>query len=74
MNDFVIEKDIPLPGDRRANSKYPLDRMVVGDSFLISVEHVLSARMAIQRFKQVDSQAKFATRKDGNGMRVFRVA
>lgn len=71
MNDFVIEKGIPMPMKKRT---FPLAQMDVGDSFLASFEMANTLRMAIQRFKIINSQARFATRQDGNGMRVFRIA
>jgi hypothetical protein len=73
MNDFVIDKGIPLPAGRD-RQKYPFHLMDVGDSFMVSLELVTAVRMAIQRFRQINGEAKFATRRDGSGMRVFRVA
>lgn len=73
MSDFEIEKGIPMPVNRM-KQKYPFDLMDVGDSFFISLEFVSAVRMAIQRFKLINSQARFVTRREGKGMRVFRVA
>ena len=44
-NDFIVDKEtgitidigIPLPEDRRSNTKYPFGNMEVGDSFFVAL-------------------------------------
>lgn len=71
--NYVIEKGIPLPsGGAGRIPKYPFRSMEVGDSFF-SVEK--SARVsACQWARREGSGVKFVTAKEGNGLRIWRVA
>ena len=82
---FVIEKGIALPAAKggplgKGKNKYPWKEMEVGDSFytpapegrtLAKYRPTISgcASLAAKRLGM-----KFATRRDGDGLRVWRVA
>jgi hypothetical protein len=70
---FKIEKGVPLiprPGGR-TGSKYPLDEMEVGDSFLVEGGTVKNLSCTIRAHaKKVGG--KFATRTVEGGVRVWR--
>lgn len=66
-----VESSIPLPSER-ANRKYPHEDMTVGDSFYlegVSMQVVLNANWrAGKRLAR-----RFTARKEGEGIRVWRV-
>lgn len=69
---FEIEKNVPMPMPIR---KYPLDRMEVGDSFLIPVDGAddpekVRNRLAM-RMRELRPK-KFITRGVTDGIRVWR--
>ena len=73
-----IDKRIPItepkPG---AKTKYPFKHMNVGDSFFIEPyssvlqKNVLNAASMFAKYN--GTKHKFSTRKEGNGLRVWRV-
>ncbi len=65
---YKIEKNIPIKGTKRP-SKYPFDKMQVGDSFLVDNEKAGSIRSLIYRV----GGKKFRTRSVKGGIRVWRV-
>ena len=73
-----IEKDIPIP-KIRSNSKYPFDRMEVGDSFLVEMEsyslskHSSISSCAISWAIRNNKDAKFSCRRVKNGIRLWRI-
>lgn len=79
---FEIEKDIPLSepkgGPFEGTGKYPWREMTVGDSFYTPCtgglsfreHHKLVASCAAQASKRLGS--KFVTRRDREGVRVWR--
>lgn len=81
MEDFNIEKNIPLPRKtKRGVISYPFDKMDVGDSFLVPYKERLKSTLA----SQVHSNAKsyvlrsklnwvFSTRQEEDGVRIWRV-
>ncbi|CAM2143748.1 conserved protein of unknown function [Pararobbsia alpina] len=77
---FKIEKDVPITpavlGPKRGTSKYPFERMTVGDSFVVksSDQKVLNnARAAAHNFGRAN-RTKFVCRTVPGGMRIWRVA
>ncbi len=71
---FPIETGIPAPKSKYGNTKYPFERMAVGDSFLVAagVAHRVSAA-ASSRAKRHPGEQYVVRTVDG-GMRVWRVA
>lgn len=70
---FKIEKGIPLAARSHGREKiYPFSDMEIGDSFLTENKKV--GRAAIQFTKRHNNGWKFATRKEGDGVRVWRIA
>ncbi len=64
-----IDKNIPIPP--HGSTIYPLDKLEVGDSFYVadaSKRHSLATRACQLRPK------KFTVRRDGEGVRVWRIA
>lgn len=76
MNDqFKIESNIPIPG--KLHAKYPFASMKVGDSFYAAGclkparrSSLSSCCVAFAKRNKV----KFTTRREGDGVRVWRVA
>ncbi len=72
---YSIEKDIPIPEKSGRKIKYPLDDMEIGDSFFIpGVDHqdispVIAARKRARKW-----QREFTTRREDDGIRVWRTA
>lgn len=69
-----IEKNVPLRDRLRGGPrKYPFDRMEVGDSVVICTENAISAKVCANQYgKRAGKQ--FATRVEGEGIRVWRIA
>ena len=67
---FTIDKDRPIPA-RRYSFKYPFGEMEVGDSFLAENKKAVSAAHA---WASAHPGVKFATRSEGDGTRVWRLA
>jgi hypothetical protein len=78
---YEIEKNVPLAPSRQGagnKRKYPFSKMDVGDSFYVprgDVElNALQYRLsAAARAHGVRNGGKFATRREGDGVRVTRV-
>jgi hypothetical protein len=71
---IAIDKNVPLPPPKRGpEATFPWQSMEVGDSFLVegrSQSSVAShGSLAGQRYGR-----KFTTRKEGDGVRVWRIA
>ena len=76
QTSFKIEKGVPLPPSRRGRTLYPWADMEVGDSFVAGpystkFQNNVTTSAALQRRKHGRS---FATRKDGDNLRVWRIA
>ena len=74
-----IEKNIPAPSGYGANvsGKYPWRKMDVGDSVFFDNEPdktQSNPAAAARLFSRKNPEFKFATRSEGNGVRVWRVA
>jgi hypothetical protein len=71
---YEIEDGVPMPNPRR-NSKYPFDRMQVGQSFSVPEADANSMRVAA-RYHASKTGAKFSVRhdNDNNTYRCWGVA
>jgi hypothetical protein len=73
---FAIEKNIPLPPSKRAKSEETatltktLRSMEIGDSIYVA----MSQSITTSKLKTARYSVKLATRKEGNGTRVWRTA
>jgi len=67
---YVIEKNIPLPKDKRRPSRYPWAELQAGDSVLIAPFHARVYRAASLYAKR--NGLKFICRTEGDGIRVWR--
>lgn len=63
---FNLTNDIPLPQKER----YPFEQMSVGDSFYSEKRSARTAAMNYQKKNGV----KFASRREGAGVRLWRIA
>ena len=72
MQQFQIEKGVPIPGAGRSAAKYPLAEMEVGDSFFTDVERD-RIYTAVSYFGYRNNK-KFSVRKVDGGFRVWRTA
>lgn len=79
--EYKIEKNIPIPKKigvgRKAKDYYPLEKMQVGDSFLIRFKYTTKERLKIASRismwqKRNGAGKKFATRRVDEGIRVWR--
>jgi hypothetical protein len=68
---YEIEKGIPIPRSSEYEAKYPFSKMEVGDSF--SVEERRESVASAARSYGCRVGKKFSIRKEGNGMRIWRV-
>jgi hypothetical protein len=66
-----IDKGVPIPTDW--NSRYPLDRMDVGDSFTIAQSLGSSLRQVLHKFKQRSPDIAFVRRPEGQRIRIWRI-
>ncbi len=76
--DIVIEKHVPMPKRTRIPD-LPLAQMEVGDSFVAPINasdqtEVRALRQRISRWQRDQQPMKFSVVRDGDQMRVFRVA
>lgn len=69
--EFAIEKNIPLPDAKNGPSRTrPLRTMEVGDSFFVPGIKK-RAQVGVQYIERTTSM-RFTTRKEGDGLRVWR--
>lgn len=75
VNDFVIERGIPVPGERDKSTHYPFSEMEPGESFLVSTGKMDNCRSAANQYRlRTDPKAKFTVRKvDKKNARCWRV-
>jgi hypothetical protein len=69
-DEYKIEKSIPLP--KRA-TKYPLEKMEVGDSFLINKYKHHNFTYANKWAIKYQPEWKFYSSREGEGVRVWRI-
>lgn len=68
---LAIEKGIPLPEERKRNV-YPYQAMEVGESFLVPEAKMQIVCNSNYRVSKATGM-KFTARKEGNGVRVWRI-
>ena len=69
---FDIEKEVPIPAGSGGLGKYPWRKMEVGDSFLVP-----RSQMSREGYRPVPPTSlgiKVSIRKEGDGVRVWRIA
>ena len=69
MTGIMIEKNVPIPEPRRR--KYPFSKMKIGDSFFIEDTSAKVRASASSYGKRLNRE--FITRREGNGVRCWRV-
>lgn len=65
---FKIEKNVPVS----TRCKYPLPDMEIGDSFFVGADYCRRARTRAFSYGKKHNK-KFIARKEGNGVRIWRV-
>ena len=79
MPEFKIEKYTPLPDKRRSAARYPWYLMEVGDSIYIAREEPTTIRKhqraVVCIFCGYSNRhgMKFTSRREGDGVRVWRI-
>jgi hypothetical protein len=68
-NMIEIESGIPIPEPKWSSKKYPIKEMEVGDSFFAPGRKSTTMHPNFHRYKP----RKFRCRKEGDGVRVWRV-
>lgn len=77
---YKIEKNVPVNKRNTHMANYPFGDMQIGDSFLVPNEDIksvgfqaslLSTAKSWARFNNIE--ARFTTRKQKDGMRIFRI-
>jgi len=74
---YEIENNVPMPDRRNGKPpKYPLSQLEVGQSFWVPLTDATpeSIRTAAANASRRYQGRKFATRTEGNGVRVWRLA
>jgi len=75
---FEIEKNVPMPEPwRKRGSKYPVETMHIGDSFLVpgKYERVRSSLLSLARrisAKTLGPPIRLSFRTEGDSVRVWR--
>lgn len=72
--EFKIEKGVPLPKKLSQNARYPFAEMEVGDSFFIPNAKRLMTAGSISQYCTKKTGKKFSSRREGNGIRVWRIS
>jgi len=76
---FKIEKGVSLKKRGIYKEIYPFKEMEIGDSFLIECKDVEKEKMRsyvythFTHYRAVDNNFKISTRKEKNGIRVWRI-
>lgn len=76
INDFKIEKNIPLPQNVTKKKLYPFEKMLVGDSFFIKLEttkKLNSKRSTLRTLAYRQNPKKFTVRQVDGGLRCWRI-
>ena len=72
MSDFTIEKNVPIPIQKR-RCKYPWHELEIGDSFFVSEIKVISISSSANSYGTRTGK-KFTIRSVDGGCRVWRIA
>jgi len=74
MSQYEIEKNVPLTERKRGkNTIYPFGDLEVGDSFFVDNKPAKTVVCAASAYKRSHPEIKLVTRKNENGVRVWRV-
>jgi len=68
-----IDKNIPFVESKAYTSKYPFNKMNIGDSFLVEVQDERKIASAASYFGTRNSM-KFSVRNTDKGLRCWRIA
>lgn len=76
---FAIEKDVPLPRQKRQRARYPLGEMEVGDSFFVpcskaEADTVLKRVRAALWYHKKNGDKNFIVHAVKGGVRCWRTA
>ena len=71
--DYRIQKNVPLPGKAKKKSKYPFEKMSVGDSFYTPGKPAGLYVAARKWAKENNPEFRFVVRAEGEGSRCWRV-
>lgn len=71
--EFKIQKNVPIPGKEKKKSKYPFEKMAVGESFAAPVKQAGLYISARKWAKDNNENARFVVRAEGEGSRCWRV-
>lgn len=69
---IMFDKNVPIPPRKKFFKKYHLEDMQIGDSFLAENVKINSMNQVIARAK-AKTGFKFTFRKDGTGVRIWRI-
>lgn len=70
--EYKIEKGVPMP---KLRNKYPFRQMEVGDSVYIPNSHAAASKSSYAAYDfQKRTGRKFISRKEGDGIRIWRIA
>ena len=72
MNEFKIEKNVPIPERFGRCKRYPFEKMEVGDSFLAPLDQIESARQSSYYWARKHGR-KYKTQRQENGFRIWRI-
>lgn len=72
--EIKIQKNVPIPARAKAKSKYPFDKMGVGDSFVAPVKPAGLYAAARKWVKDNNAASRFVVRAEGEGSRCWRAA
>lgn len=70
--DYKIQKNVPIPARAKAKSKYPFEKMGVGDSFYAPVKPAGLYVAARKWAKDNNPESRFVVRAEGEGSRCWR--
>lgn len=68
-----IVNDIPMPTMKQAQQRYPINALLVGESFSVPKDRAVSLRASVAHYKQKFPKRNYTTRTDGDRVRVWRV-
>lgn len=72
--EIKIQKNVPIPGKAKKKSKYPFEKMSVGDSFAAPVKPAGLYVAARKWAKDNNTDTRFVVRAEGEGARCWRTA
>ena len=77
---YKVDKNVPLERKKKVHTRFPFDKMKVGDSFYIPKKDQLQSAAVASVYaaansynKTFSTRIKISTRKDDGGLRVWRI-